>query len=234
MKLHPLLLGLLLFSVAQAQNATPPVVSVPPPGVPLRPVINADPVQLRPAQFEITAAWNEKTKDKLSVPLSNSGDTVLAVLGVQATRGIFIVDFPSKVKAKGEDKINFIYDAADDTDGDMEVIRVKTDQGIVVLNVHITRQAAVTFDKKELNWKTGAKADPQTVTIKIPNGQVSPKKLKVSGSGNKADLVKVDGQTYQVKVTPALTAKSTQFAVTVQFDQPLPGVAPVIRCVVGE
>lgn len=232
MKLPLFVFGVLLSSIGFAQMPGNP--SVAPANVPLRPVIAEDPAQLRPPQFEIAVGWNDRTKDKLSVPLTNASDKPLQVLGVQATRGIFIVDYPNKIKAKGDDLIDFIYDAADNTDGDMEVIRVKTDQGIKLIHVQIKRSAVFNFDTRELRWKVGGKADTKTVTLKVPDSQVAPKRAKSSSGGHTAEIEKVDGTTFRIKVTPSSTDKATQFAVAIEFDQPLPGVAPVIMGVVGE
>lgn len=231
MKLRLILSFALIGTAGFAQNASTP--SSAPANVPLRLVVPEDPVQLQPPRYEITASWNDKTKDSLSVPLTNTGDKTFNVLGVQATRGLFIVSYPDKVKAGGQGAINFIYDAADNTDGDMEVIRAKTDQGIKTIHVQIKRDAAVTFEAKELKWKVGGSADSKTVNLNIPNGVVTPRLVKVSPSSHKAEIEKVDGKNFKVKVTPASTAQATQFIVSIEFDQPLPGTAPIILCTVG-
>lgn len=212
-----------------AQTSTP---STPPANVPLRLVPPSDPVQPAPPTYELTAKWNERSSATvLSVPFKNESEKPLKVLGVQATRGIFIGDFPTTIGAKQEDKIFFVYEAADNTDGDVDLIRVLTDQGIKEILVKIVREAAVKFDTRELTWTAGDAASAKSATLTVTAGTVTPKKVRVTG-GHHAVLETAGANTWKVSVTPASTAKSGKFAVFVDFDRPLPGTAPVILGVI--
>lgn len=217
-------LGLVLPSLLLAQ---PGVKSTPPANATLRPVVVSDPAQPAPPTYELALKWNDRSTNVLSVPLKNDSDKALKVLGIQATRGIFISDFPSNIAAKKEDSISFVYSAADNTDGDTDLIRVLTDNGIKEIILKIVREEAVQFDVKELRWTAGGTADTKTATITVLAGATVPQKLRVSG-GNSAVLETVDATTWRVKVTPASTAKSGQFAVFVDFDKGLPGKSATI------
>jgi hypothetical protein len=209
-------------------------VSVAPDNVPLRPVINSDPVQPAVAVYELSTGWSEKKKDNISVPLENPSKTDWQVQGVQSTSGIFVVDFPSKVKAGATEAIDVIYEAEGGTDSEVEVLRVKTDQGIKTVHVRIKREAAVSLDVKELKWSVGGAQTPKVVTAKISAAGLKLKKAKATGGGHKADIETVDASTYRIVVTPGSTAKAGQFAVLLEFDQPLPGKSVVIYGNIGE
>lgn len=142
-----------------------------------------------------------------------------------------MVDFPQKVAAAKEEKIGFIYHASDNTDGDIELIRLLTDQGIKDLSIKVARDEAVRFDTREVRWTVGDKPDSKAVTLTIAAGTVTPQKVRVSG-GHQASLESVDATTWRVKIVPSSTAKSGQFTVVVEFDQPLPGKAAVILGVI--
>jgi len=231
--LVPCLLAVFCLSLAPtyllAQAGTP---STPPADVPLRPVPPADPAQPAPPTYELTAKWNERwSVSVLSVPFKNESEKPLKILGVQATRGIFIGDFPSTIGPGREDTIAFVHEGADNTDGDLDLIRVLTDQGIKEILVKIAREAAVKFDVRELAWTVGDAAEAKSATITVTAGTVTPQKARVTG-GHQAVLESAGAHTWRVKVTPASTAKSGKFAVFVDFDQPLPGTAPVILGVI--
>lgn len=219
-----LLFPALLFAQAGAH-------SVPPAGVELRAVPPADPAQPTPPAYELTAKWNERGSKLLTVPLKNDSERPLHVLGVQATRGVFVADFPAVLAPGKADDIAFVYEAADNTDGDTDLIRILTDQGIREILVKIAREAAVRFDTRELTWKVGDSVSAKSATITVAAGTVTPKKVRVSG-GHQAVLESAGANTWKVSITPASTAKSGKFAVFVDFDQPLPGTAPVILGVI--
>ena len=206
--------------------------STPPADVPLRPVPHSDPAQPAPPTYELTAKWNERSSATvLSVPFKNESEKPLKVLGVQATRGIFIGDFPTTVGAKQEDKISFVYEAADNTDGDLDLIRVLTDQGLKEILVRIVRETAVNFETRQLVWTVGDTVSAKSATITATAGTATPQKVRVTG-GHQAVLETAGANTWKVTVTPASTAKSGKFAVFVDFDKPLPGTAPVILGVI--
>lgn len=203
------------------------VKSTPPVNVTLRPVVSSDPVQPEPTTYELPLKWDDRSTNLLTASLKNDSDKPLKVLGVQATRGIFITDFPGNIGPKKQDDISFVYDAADNTDGDTDLIRVLTDNGIKEIRIKIVRDQAVSFDTKELRWTAGGVADTKIVTLTVAAGTAVPQKLRVSGGSN-AVLEAVNATTWRVKVTPASTTKSGQFPIFIDFDKALPGKSAVI------
>gem|GEM_PF-4064834 len=182
--------------------------------------------------YELQARWSDKmSANILNVPLKNEGDRPMEVIGVQATRGIFIADFPAKVAPGKEDRLSVVYVADENTDGDLEQIRVYTDQGIKEILVRVVRETAVSFDTRELKWTVGDGGETKVVTITTAANTVVPQKVRVT-SGHTAVLEKAGEGQWRVKVTPASAVKSGRFAVFVDFDKPLPGTAPVILGVI--
>lgn len=208
------------------------VVSSPPANVTLRPVVSPEVTgQPPPPTYELALKWNDRATAVLTVPLKNDDEKPLKILGVQATRGIFIVDFPGTVPSKKEEKLSFIYSAADNTDGDTDLIRLLTDQGLKEIVLKLAREEVVRFDAKELAWAAGAPAEAKAITLTVAAGTAVPVRARATG-GNQAVLEPVNATTWRVKVTPASTAKSGSFPIFLDFDQPLPGRAPVILGVI--
>jgi hypothetical protein len=166
-----------------------------------------------------------------TVPLANDTDQPLQILGVQTSGGLFVVDFPDKLPAKKSDTIAFVHQPAENSDGDLEVIRVLTDQGIRQIHVKVAREEVARLDLRELRWTVGDPVTAKSATLTLTAGTVQPVRVRATG-GSKAELERVDATTWRIKVTPAATAKSGQFAVFVDFDQALPGKAIVILGVI--
>lgn len=228
MKKIPLVLSALLLGVGlTAQN-----VSVPPANVPLRAVVtaavNGQPL---PPTYEIPLKWNERDTTVLSVPIKNSGDKIMKVLGVQATRGIFVGDYPGTIPAGKEDSLAVIYSAADNTDGDLDIIRVLTDQGIKEVHLKIARETAVQFSARELHWTVGEPLATKTVKLTVAANTATPKNAKALGN-HAATLEKISATEWNVKVTPGSTAKSGTFLVALEFDRAIPGKATTILGVI--
>jgi hypothetical protein len=228
MRTSKLLLGGPVLWLAACVVLTAQTVSKPRADVPLRPVVTAEtPAQPAPPKYEMNLKWNERGTNVLTVPFKNESDRPMKVLGVQATRGIFIGDYPSNVGPKKEDFIAFVYDAADDTDGDIDIIRALTDQGIKEIHVKVNREDAVSLAAREVRWTVGDAATAKTVALTVTAGTATPTKVRATG-GHTAVLEKSSATAWTVKITPSSTAKSGTFAVFVEFDQPLPGKATVI------
>lgn len=214
---------------ALAQAGAP---STPPADVPLKAVTPKDTSPSAPPTYELVAKWDDRGgKNLFTVPLKNDFGKPLQVLGAQATGGIFVTDYPLSVPGKSEDTIGFVYMAADNADGDLDVIRVLTNLGVRDIHVRITREEAVRFDTRELRWTAGGAAETKTVTLTVTAGTVVPVKARAT-AGHQAVLEAVDATTWRVKVTPASTVKSGQFAVFLDFDKALPGKAAVILGVI--
>lgn len=223
MKLSCGVAGLMLISALTLLGADTP--SVAPTNDPnLRPVTITDAAEPPPATFQIAVSWNAKAKDALSVPLMNDSSNVWQVLGVQSSAGIFIQDFPNRIKPGEAGAVDFIYDSREDTDSSAEIIRVKTDGGIRTMVVQVQREAAVTLDTHEVHWKVGEALVTKTITLTIVAGTVTPQNLKSNG-GASAVLETIDSTHYRISITPKSTAKTDHFQVAVKFDKPLPGVA---------
>jgi len=221
--------SLLALGLASALPAQTP--STPPAGAPLRPVVPSTPGQPASPTYELALKWDERNTAVLTVPLKNTSERPLKILGVQATGGLFVGDFPTTVAPGKEDSITFVYQAPGDTDGDTDLIRVLTDQGVRQIIVKLARAAAAQLASREVRWTVGDTPAAKSITLTVAAGTVAPRRLRVSG-GHQAVLEKTGDTTWQVKVTPASTAKSGQFAVFVDFDQPLPGQAVVILGVI--
>lgn len=208
---------------------TGPVVSVPPADVPLRPLVGGgtDADQLAVPTYEISLGWNARDATVLTVPFRNAGERPLRILGVQATRGIFVGDFPGTVGAGAEESISFVYRAADQTDGDFDLIRVLTDQGIREIRLKVVREEALTLDLAEVRWTVGDPVAAKTVKATVRSGTVLPLRVRATG-GHAAVLERVSDVVWSIRVTPASTARSGKFAVFLDLDRPLPGRASVI------
>jgi hypothetical protein len=224
---------ILWFSAAIAAIAqTAERVSVPPANVPLRPVVSAA-ISGQPTApvYEISLKWNERDTAVLTAPFKNTGSKAMKVLGVQATRGVFVGDFPSTIPAGKEDNISFLYSAADNTDGDVDIIRLLTDQGIREIYLRVVRDDAVNLDTTELRWTVGEAPVAKNARLVVRANTVAPQRVRVTG-GHSATLEKVSDTVWNVRVTPSSTAKSDRFAVFLDFDKALPGRAAVVLGVI--
>jgi len=192
------------------------------------PVVNGQPL---PPVYEISLKWNQRDTTVLPVPFKNGGEKVMKILGVQATRGIFVADFPSTVPAGKEETISIVYSAADNTDGDMDVIRVLTDQGIKEVHLRIARETVVQLSTRELHWTVGETLAAKTVKLTVAANTVTPKNAKALGSSS-AVLEKLSPTEWNLKVTPGTTVKSGTFVVVLEFDRPLPGKATTVLGIV--
>ncbi|MBI5425308.1 MAG: hypothetical protein HZA32_14610 [Opitutae bacterium] len=203
-------------------------VSVPPADVPLRavvsPLVNGQPL---PPVYEISLKWNQRDTTVLLMPFKNGGEKVMKVLGVQATRGVFIADFPSTIPAGKEEAISIVYSAADNTDGDIDAVRVLTDQGIKEVHLRIARETVVQLSTRELHWAAGETLAAKTVKLTVVANTVTPKNARALGNSS-AVLEKLSPTEWNVKVAPGSTTKSGRFVVLLEFDGALPGKATTI------
>jgi len=176
-------------------------VSTPPADVPLRPVVPADPVRPEPPTYELTLKWNDRGSNVLTVPLKNESDKTLKVLGVQATQGLFLGDFPTELAPGKEDRVSFIYQAAENSDGTHELIRVLTDQGIKEILVKLVREEAVRFSAREVRWQVGEATAAKTVTLTVTTGTVAPQKVRATG-GHQAVIEAGEGGVWRCRPRP--------------------------------
>lgn len=220
--------GVLCLPPALWAQANPAPTSTEPAALPIVPSPN--PLETAPT-YELSVKWNEKGTNVLTVPFKNDSKQALHVMGVQASPGLFIGDFPFTVAPGKEEKIAFFYSAPDNTDGDLDVIRVLTDQGVREIRVSIKREKAVQFNATTLQWTQGSPALPQTVDFSVTAGTVVPKKLRMLGGANhKADLLNLGQGRYRVVVTPNSTAAVQKFPVFIDYEPALAGSVTVIYC----
>jgi hypothetical protein len=219
--------GPVILQAAEPDSATRVVEAVAvPAGVPLRRVVPAEPGQAGAPTYELTSSWRAKSQVS-TVALANDTDKPLRVIGVQTTSNLFVVDFPQQVRARQADAIAFVYAASVNTDGDTELIRVLTDQGIREIVVKVQREEVAKLDVRELTWLVGERATAKVATLMVTPGTVTPVKVRATGD-NAAVLEKLDEGTWRIAVTPGSTLKAGKFAVFVTFDQPPLGQAVVI------
>lgn len=216
---------------AQSSNRSAGTLSTPPGSAESSPVVSVAAARPPPPKFELSMKWNERGTNGLNAPFRNDSDRPMIVYGVQATRGIFIGNYPARLGPGKQDNITFFYDSADNTDGDTDLIRLLTDQGIKEILVKIAREEVLRLDTRELRWTASGAADTKTVTVTATAGTVAPVGVHATG-GHQAVLEAIDASTWRVKVTPSSTARSGQFAVFVELNQALPGKAAVILGVI--
>lgn len=216
------------FPRADAQSGVP---STPSGKTDLRQIPTSSSDQAAPPTYELSAKWDDRGSGVLTVPFKNFSDRSLEIIGVQATGGLFIADFPSKIASGKEDALSAVYVPVENSDGDFEQIRIYTDQGTREIWIKVVRDAVVKLDTRELVWTTGAPAETRSITLSVATGTVRPVRVKAVG-GHHAVLEPAGDGVWRIKVTPASTAKSGKFLVVVDFDKTLPGLAPVILGVI--
>lgn len=197
----------------------------------LRSVTSPETNSINSSTYELDLQWNDKLSGVLTAPVKNPSIKPLKILGVQATGGLFVGDFPTTVAPQKEDTVAFIYHAADNSDGSVEVIRLLTDQGIKEIKINLLREDVVQADTRELHWTVGDKPEEKVVTLTANPTAVIPVRVRASGD-NVATLETVSPTTYRIRVSPGSTSRSGQFAVFVDFNKDLPGKAVVILGVI--
>jgi hypothetical protein len=224
-------LRLLLPFLVWPVSAFAPVAFAQPKGLVLSTAIALRPVTAVNGEipaYELPLKWNDQASALLSVPVSNGGKETLSVLGIQATSGIFISDFPTAIEPGKTDAISFIYHSPENSDGTAELIRLLTNQGIKEVRIRLVREQAVTADTREVSWAVGEERSAKLVTLTAKPGTVRPVRVATAG-GNQVKLEAVNETTWTIAVTPESTARSARFPVFVYFDKRLPGAAVVIQ-----
>lgn len=195
----------------------------------------ADPsaTQSTSPKFQLSMKWDERNTNVVTVPFRNDTGKPLFCYGVQATRGIFIGDYPSRLQPGQQDNIAFFYDAADNTEGDQDLIRLLTDQGVKEIVVKVTRDAVVQFDTRRLLWSIGDAPDAKSITITVTGGVTMPKAVRAP-KGCTAALDFSHRGEYRVAIKPDSTAEPQLFPVFIDFDPALPGGSVVVTGVVAK
>ncbi|HEY0966382.1 MAG TPA: hypothetical protein VGD88_03240 [Opitutaceae bacterium] len=84
--------------------------------------------------YTLTSKWNERRID-VEVIYKNISEQALVVQGIQCSEGLFIVDYPKAIPANGSGKISVIVEARDNSENEVDLIRLKTNQGEKLLRV---------------------------------------------------------------------------------------------------
>jgi hypothetical protein len=184
------------------------------------------PVQL----FRLPLRWNDDLAP-VSIPVENPTKAPLRIYGVQSSGNMFVAAFPEVIPPGGSREIDFIFDAKAATTSDGDVVRLKTDQGEKTLLIQHEREKIVTLDQEQLRWEVGEIPDAKSVLLQVPNGQVTPTKVRAM-AGAEAKLEAMGGGTYRISVVPRSTAKAASFPVFIDFSPALPGATPVISVVI--
>jgi hypothetical protein len=217
-------LALFLVCPVRAQTTTGP--SKPD----LRPIPDTPLAPEDAVEYSLDLKWNESRVDA-TITYDNASDKPLKISGIQCSGGLFIVDYPQNIPPKGTGKINLIFQAKVGTQGDMEIIRLKTDAGDKLIRIAHNRPTVASFDQPTLVWQIGDTAATKSVVLTLTNGV---KVTKVQAMrGNSATIQDLGGGKFQITVMPKSTAKQTTFPVIVTLDPEVPGVTPIITCTIG-
>ena len=174
--------------------------------------------------------WQEATKT-ISVALVNDASDPLKVEGIQTSAGLYVVSYPQTVAPGRSAPIELFYQAVNAT-GDLDVIRLLTNQGDKEIQVYHPRQQVVQLSANTLTWTVGEEPAVKTIAFTVNGGTVTPKSAKAYGHGNSAAVTSLGGGRYQLSITPASTAAAEQFPVVIDFDPKLPGVVVMVNCTV--
>lgn len=177
----------------------------------------------------ISLAWTETSRN-LQIEVSNADSAALKILGAQSTPAVYIVDFPKTIPARGSAAVSIIYEAKAGAEGEVELIRLKTDRGEKLIRISVAREPVVTFETKQLRWNVGEAVQPKTVLLAVDSA-VSVKSVNAA-KGHTAVFQRINATNYRIVVTPQSTAKPTSFPVTLTLNPSVPGITPVITCLV--
>ena len=164
------------------------------------------------------------------IKVQNAEEQPLKVFAAQTTSGLYLVDFPRAIPAKGEGAVTVVYLAKPGSSGTADLVRLLTDRGEKTVQIDHGRAQVVSLDASSLQWKQGDKAGTKSVIITVAGDATVPKGVRAMGVGNTAAIEALGNNRYRVDITPASTAKAQQFPVFIQFAPELPGVNAVITC----
>ncbi len=164
------------------------------------------------------------------IKVQNDEEQPLKVFGAQTTSGLYLVDFPRAIPARGEAAVTVVYLAKPGSSSTADLVRLLTDRGEKVVQIDHGRTQVVALETTALRWNQGEKAGAKSVIITVTPGSTVPKGARAMGTGNTAVIEALDENRYRIDITPASTAKAQQFPVFIQFAPELPGVSAVITC----
>ncbi|MDD2764141.1 MAG: hypothetical protein PHE83_09240 [Opitutaceae bacterium] len=196
----------------------------------LRPIPEAPAVPEAGADYSLDLQWNERRVDA-TIAYENPSDQPLAIEGIQCSDGLFVVDFPKSIPARGAGRIDLLFEAKPGRQGEAEFLRLKTSAGEKLIRIAHNRPPVASFDRQLLAWEVGETAAPKSAVLTLTNG------IKVAQAramkGHAATVADLGGGRYRIEVLPKSTAKPGTFPVLVTLDPEVPGVMPVITCSIG-
>lgn len=188
------------------------------------------PITEKKLTAKLNLNWDDRKKDKVFVNVENPYDLALKIDGVQTSANLYVVDFSKNIPARKTGVIELVYDTQANSDSSLDLIRIKSNLGIQVIEVIPEREKIVSFSSRTLSWTVGDPVTPKFVELELAaESGVIPKLRKVSRA-HTAILEDLGGSRYKIIVTPRSTAKPEDFSVFVDFTPDVPGVASVILC----
>ena len=195
-----------------------------------RPIPEAPTMAIPVANYSAGLKWNESKRSSMGVNYKNDSKSPLKIEAVQTSGAVFLIDYPKTISPGGTGVFTVLLDVKAGTQGDADLIVFKSSEGEKTLRLNRDREVVATFDKKELNWSVGEKSAAKSVTVRLGFG------VKVKGAktmlGHDAKVEDAGGGNYRVVVTPKSTAKGGTFPVILTLDPEVPGVTPMITCVI--
>lgn len=179
--------------------------------------------------YELALAWNDTVKGPIAIPFTNPSADNWTILGTNATGNIYVAHAPAALAAGATDTLTVNYNSVGTSDVDTETIRISTDHGVKLINVHIARAAAVTYSASYQTWAVGEALTAKSVDVSVAAGTVQVTGAHVLGApGASATVQKLSDTLYRVSLLPGSTAQASQAVAVLDFDQPLPGKVPVL------
>lgn len=186
------------------------------------------------SQVKFARKWNESSAS-LNVAVENTAKTPLAIEGVQTSANLYVVSFPATIRPGASANLVLRYVARPGASGDVDTVRLLTNQGEKIIEVTQDRESAFTLDPQSLGWTVGEKAAPKAAILTVRQPGLSASAVRVFGDGaNRAELQEITPGRYQITITPAATDSPAHFAVMVEMTPEVAGHIPVIQCAVAK
>ncbi len=182
-----------------------------------------------PVGFSLNLGWNETSRTNISIPVTNSQNAAMTILGVQTTANFFVEDFPQTIPANGKGEILLMYQAQTNVTGPSDILRLMTNFGELSMTIDHGRTQVASLSGTSLNWKVGETPMAKSVTLTIAAGStVVPQSVTATGVGNTASLTALGGGKYQISVIPGSTATPEEFPVVIVYSPAVPDATAVV------
>ena len=183
-------------------------------------------------KFSLGLARDEASRDNVAVPIENVSEKPLKIDAVQTSGNFFVKDFSKNIPPHGVGTVTLSYVAQPLASGNVDVLRVLTDDGEKIVQLEHGREEFVSVDTTKLDWALGDNT-AKAFTITVRAAATIPKAARVMGKGNQATIQSLGSGQFRVSVQPAPTGEPRQFPVFIDFDPVLPGVTVTVTCNVG-